>query len=320
MKEFDKNGLLDKDVAEAPCTTGNGQPFLDIKKYHKQYLQTENKFYPLGPTTKKLPPGYYVTDDDPRGLFAYQISYSVADIIQFENSITETIRKEFDDFWDKKDEYLSRGEDHKRGYLLHGPQGGGKTCLVKLLLKAFIASGGIVFQFGQFTEKFIEMFRDIESDTRIMVIIEDIDGWCVNRENERVLLSFLDGETPLVNTVIIATTNYPEKLPARIRNRPSRFDRCAEVPNPNEAQREKYLKKKSKTLSDQDIIKWVKDTKNFSIAHIKELLLGVEVFGSLYDEVLDRINIMRKAEASSEKYEKERGAYGFHRYEKEDRY
>ena len=46
------------------------------------------------------------------------------------------------------------------------------------------------------------------------------------------LLTFLDGESSWDNTVTIATTNYPEDLPANLVDRPGRFDTFIEYGNP----------------------------------------------------------------------------------------
>ena len=86
----------------------------------------------------------------------------------------------------------------------------------------------------------------------------------------------------LENIVYLATTNYPEQLEDRIINRPSRFDRRYEIGLPSYEVRLEYIKKK--VLDDNiDVEKWAKDTDDLSIAHIKELILSVLVYGVKYD-------------------------------------
>ena len=138
-----------------------------------------------------------------------------------------------------------------------------------------------------------------------MIVMEDIDAYLHDYGNEQAILDMLDGSVKHSNTILIATTNYPERLPDRIINRPSRFDRVEYIGTPSKNDRKIYLKEKSKTLSTKDINKWVKDTNGWTLAHIKELILSVEVFGLGYVETLDRLNKMRKKLESSGDYERE---------------
>jgi hypothetical protein len=273
------------------------------KKYYTQYAIRGEEIFPTTRTRKYLSPGVYGTGMSDGGPFARLIKYNTPEIIEFENSPSKKIYDEFSSFWTKKEDYLSRGEQHKRGYLLWGPPGGGKTSLVLKIVNDFIKNyKGIVFVFTPDILSFLPTFRDIEPDRKIIIVIEDIDAWFMEQRSN-ALLSLLDGESPLVNTVVLATTNYPERLPDRVRNRPSRFDQVVFIDNPTKAQRREYLLKKSNILETGQAKKWADDTDGFSFAHLKELLLGVEVFGSEYSEVLNRLNEMRKAKDSSDQYE-----------------
>ena len=56
---------------------------------------------------------------------------------------------------------------------------------------------------------------------------------------------------------------------------------------------------RSKSL-DVDINKWVEDTDNFSLAHLKELFVAVIILGDKYDDAIDTLTNMREENLSSD--------------------
>ena len=314
--------------AEAPSletTEEEGEGIAKKKKkkkkrqYFSQYTTEDgDKYFPIGDTEPVLPAGLYIARANNRGVFAELMDYSSDNLIQFPDSESDKIKKEFDSFWAMKNKYIERGEQHKRGYLLWGPPGGGKTCLVTTLVQQFIEEqNGVVFLYSGFTKAYMEPFRDVEPERKVMIIIEDIDAW-FEYHDEAEVLALLDGETPLVYTVVIATTNYPEKLPDRIKNRPSRFDRVTYIGTPNYEQRLIYIQEKAKNLKKTQYKKWAEKTDGYSFAHLKELIFAVEFYGATLEDTLERLNKMRQAKSDSADYEEEmRGepttkAIGFH--------
>jgi SpoVK/Ycf46/Vps4 family AAA+-type ATPase len=159
-----------------------------------------------------------------------------------------------------------------------------------------IRNGGIVLMAGVpgMLSEALSAVRSIEKDRRILVIFEDIDE-IIEEYNEADVLAILDGERQIDNVVFIATTNYPENLDGRIKNRPSRFDRVEKIDVPSNDARRVYLEAKlSEHLKDEEISKWVEITKGFSIAHIKELIVNVLCLGNALEEQVKRIKNMKK--------------------------
>ena len=276
------------------------------EKYFRQYsVEQGNTYRPASRTIRILPPGLYKAGLDNYGYFYERQHLDMSELIRFPNSVADIVISEFDAFWTKKKKYIDRGEPHKRGFLLWGPPGGGKTCTVSFIIQDFIKQGNIVFVFNYDLLSGLRSFRIIEPNRKILIVLEDIDSLIKDRHEEQAVLEFLDGSIQYSNTIVIGTTNYPEELPDRIINRPSRFDRISFVGVPSYEDRLLYLTKKSKTLSKPQIKGWAKETKNWTLAHIKELILAVEVFDLDYDETIDRINTMRSKQEHSGDYEKE---------------
>lgn len=272
-------------------------------------------FQPTSTTIETIPPGIYQGDENNGAIIMQLKEQNIGDLIIFEDSMTDMIIQEFDKFWELQEKYEEMGEIHKRGYLLHGPPGGGKTSLIEIIKSKFVSEGNIVIEFNHYTMQLVKAIKSIEPNRRVMVTIEDIDAWAKG-SNESTILNFLDGDQDFNNIVVLATTNYIEQLPDRIVNRPSRFDRVEFVGFPNSDEREVYLQKKSKFISE-DMKQWVDTTENWTFAHIKELLLATEVYDIPFADTVARINVMRRKEAHSDDYlnqlrgEKEKAGLGF---------
>jgi SpoVK/Ycf46/Vps4 family AAA+-type ATPase len=124
------------------------------------------------------------------------------------------------------------------------------------------------------------------------------------------VLNILDGIKQIENVVYIATTNYPEKLEERVTNRPSRFDRRYRVEKPSDEMRLAYFKHKipAEDIVNVDVERWVKDTKDMSLAHLREVVVSVIVLGNTYEETITKLTDMKKKPKA-----KESGGLGFNK-------
>ena len=138
----------------------------------------------------------------------------------------------------------------------------------------------------------LKALRRIEPTRNLITVYEDIDE-IINYNGESQVLSMLDGEHNIDNILQLATTNYPEKLGARIINRPSRFDRRVYIGMPEAPAREAYLVKATQDgLEESKLERWTKDTEGLSIAHLRELVAAVYCLDQEYDEVIERLKAM----------------------------
>lgn len=243
-----------------------------------------------------LPPGQYTIDvSESLGIFFRKTDVNLDELIHLPDSVSEEVINEIESFWTKEEHFRRFGFLWKRGVLMWGPPGSGKTSTLQTISDRIINHGGISIYVDRpnIAAKGLKMLRQVEKKRPIVVMLEDIDA-IIDSYGESDLLAMMDGELQIDNVVFVATTNYPERLDKRFINRPSRFDIVKKIGMPGEAAREVYLKKKNHRLENDpdELALWVNATKNFSIAHMKELIVSVEVFGVPLDQAVKRLKTM----------------------------
>jgi SpoVK/Ycf46/Vps4 family AAA+-type ATPase len=259
-----------------------------------QWASMDNGYYaPCTGTLKILPAGKYEIEIGMGGKVFYKpLQIITDDLIEVKDSLASKILKDIDIFWTRGAIFARYGLLHRRGYLLWGSQGTGKTCLLIQITQRFIAMNGIVFDGScpHDLSRGLKEFRKVEPDRPLICIFEDIDD-IVENQSEGDVLSLLDGEDQINKVVNIATTNYPENLPPRLLKRPRRFDRIYEIGNPDEAQRKAYFlaKLQPQDLQPYSINKWVEATEGFSFAGLTDLIISVICLGNGFEESLEAI-------------------------------
>lgn len=255
-------------------------------------ISGNGRFFPCGRTIGKLQAGVYNPYATSEKIGLELISTSSDGIYTLPDMATATVLKEIETFWNNEQLYRNHNLLYKRGVILWGSPGSGKSITIKLLMSEIIRRDGIVIMVGHIgtTIESIKSFRKIEPKRNIILVYEDIDE-IIRFNGEAQVLSLLDGEHNIDSVLNLASTNYPELLGARIINRPSRFDRRVFVDMPSAAAREEYLRQSTKDAI-KDVPVWVKDTEGMSIAHLRELVAAVYCLNQDYTEVIDRLKNM----------------------------
>ncbi|MFO0959471.1 MAG: AAA family ATPase [Isosphaeraceae bacterium] len=142
--------------------------------------------------------------------------------------------------------YALRGVPHRRGYLLHGPPGNGKTSLVTAAAGELGLSVAVLSLHNKTMSD--ESLRTVVDSLPVgaMLLIEDVD--CAFGPKRKTgdetgvtlsgLLNALDGVSSREGRILFLTTNHPERLdPALVR--PGRVDRSLHLANttPDQARR-----------------------------------------------------------------------------------
>lgn len=228
------------------------------------------------------------------------------DEVFLEEGLKKEIYRSIDEFFSKSGSFFKTYNiPYKRGILLYGNPGNGKTTLVKSIANSILAPVAY-WQITEFTSSYSihEVFSTVAKMAPMVLVIEDIDS--MPEEVRSVFLNTLDGATSKEGVFLIGTTNYPEKIDPALINRSGRFDRAYEIKLPTEELRKQYLLKKDihQFISFEDVEKIVKETKGFSFAQLNELYTSIALQWH-YDRVVD-IDALCKQLQSDNKSNKNR--------------
>jgi len=207
------------------------------------------------------------------------------------NINSNTIKDKIQIFLDRHEYFTKKGLIPKRGILLHGLPGCGKTHCINHTVTELVGDKGLAIYFSMAAFDVYSLTRlldriDYTDIDRLFLVIEDLGGSEVpdNMTNSFLpsssdLLSLLDGNS-LSNknlpTVILSTTNYPKNLLANILDRPGRFDEVLEMKLPSGEESLTYAQTLYDGLTDFDKKSILEG--NVSLAHVKEAIVRKEVY------------------------------------------
>ncbi len=262
----------------------------------QQWSVCRGTYRPCLSSRPALPAGTYECGIDMNGVYLSLVTAPGDAVIPLPGCQSERVLAGIRRFWGSAELYARHRLVYKRGILLYGPPGSGKSVTIRRLAEELEAAGGVVILAtapGVIIQALVAI-RQIEPERPLIVVYEDLDG--LIRHWEEPILSVLDGQHQVGNVVSIATTNYMDKLPARLTQRPSRFDEVIEILMPGVEARRAYLKYAAPELDTETLRQWVEDTEGFSVAHLRELIAAVWCLSQDYDEVIARLRLMLPAE------------------------
>ena len=300
-----------RDVSEKVASV-DGTKLLSTMTKSQWAILPNDVFTAIGATVSHLPPAIYTLSSSDGVIFFNNTKVLTDNLIELDDSAALRITAGIEKFWESKAKFDRFGILFKRGLLMWGPAGSGKTATVNMLMNDLVKRGGmvVIVQSPSIAIAGLHELRRIEPNRPIIVVLEDIEEM-IGNHGEHGLLSLLDGEHQVSNVVVLATTNYPERLGERIINRPSRFDEVILVDMPSAKARHRYLKHVLKdTVPEEELQRWVAATDKMSIAHLRELIVATQCLDRPYAEVVDRLKRM-KIRPNSERRGKEEPGFGF---------
>ncbi|PQE09961.1 proteasome-activating nucleotidase protein [Rutstroemia sp. NJR-2017a BVV2] len=207
-------------------------------------------------------------------------------------------------FFDAQSLYKKLAVPWKRGIILHGVPGNGKTISIKALINSLhIRSPSVPSLYVKSFDgdchgpkwSIHEIFKQARMMAPCLLIFEDLDS-LVTPKTRSYFLNEVDGLEDNDGILMVGSTNYLSKLDPSISKRPSRFDRKYHFKLPSEEERRAYCMFWREKLLNNDMIEFPEDvcpiiaklTEGFSFAYLKELF------------VISLLGIARKAAETSE--------------------
>ncbi len=243
------------------------------------------------------------------------------DSIILDTDIKREIRANTVDFLKRAELWAKMGIPPKRGILLAGEPGTGKTIVCKALMAeaeslTCITTSAYALSDEDYITELYELAQDLAP---CLVFIEDIDLIGQNREEFGYqkgpallsLLAVLDGIEEKKEIITIATTNCLETLDKALSQRPARFDRVIKLTRPGPEHRMELINRLCERIPlDESAREYIaRHSEGYTPAQLQEIVFSLAIGHSepitfdsplaigtdVIDRVMSRVNGKNKS-------------------------
>lgn len=257
----------------------------------------------------RFEPGFYLAVTDERG----NINISKEKLPEIHSALktkeTELVLNTAQSFFcpDIREKVNTMGFTHKLGILLYGIYGSGKTSVLNFIADEFITNKEAVVLLCKDGNSFGtaialgKKIREIQENPLIF-IADEFERFAESEESK--MKSFLDGVDSIDNSLFLSATNYVEKVPDTIKDRPSRIRLLVEFKGIEDKE---VMKSTLKEISDK----------------LQPSLFSEEEIETAFDEIssitIDQIKSMCLDKLTETYVKTEKKTIGFKREEKKEK-
>jgi hypothetical protein len=225
--------------------------------------------------------------------------------------VVRLLQADYESFFQREAWFKKNHLAFRRGYLLYGPPGNGKTSAICAMLSRPGITGHSInlFQEGLTDDDLTCLFQTAAWAAPAVIVLEDIDRF-FDRKSENCteakvslqhLLNCLDGATTQDGVIVVATANNPQVLDPAILRRPGRFDRVVGFTNPAKDLRDRYFQRLCPDMDPASIGRCADACEGFSFAQLQEAYIFAGQFAFDEDrpvsaaDILTAISTLRKS-------------------------
>ena len=205
-----------------------------------------------------------------------------------DRSALSLLKDDFESFFERESWFREKRLPFRRGYLLHGPPGNGKTTAIRAMMSSRGLSAYTMRLFDRRTDDgdLDGLFEKAFRNRPALVLLEDLDrafpktGETRSSISVQQLLNCLDGVATGDGIIVVATANEPAILDPAILRRPGRFDRVVHFPNPTPELRREYFRRMNPTFSFANLKELASKSGGLSFAQLREayIMAGQRAF------------------------------------------
>jgi hypothetical protein len=195
-----------------------------------------------------------------------------------DQTVLSLLKDDFESFFERQPWFRENRLPFRRGYLLHGPPGNGKSSAIRAMMTSRTLTAHTLRLFDSNTDdsSLDALFNDALRERPAMILLEDLDrafpktGETKSKVSLQQLLNCLDGVGTGEGIIVVATANEPTILDPAILRRPGRFDRVIYFADPDFGLRQAYFRRMHPAFETISLEEVATESDMFSFAQLRE--------------------------------------------------